>query len=230
MVSYVVGSAAGYLQQTGQALSDPLVSIWQSFVSVTPTIIAGVLVLIFGYILSSLVGALVHAVINAAKIDDHLRKARLAHSIGFLSIASLGGALIKWYIFALFIVEASKLFKLGVVSDQLNKLASMLPSVFAAVIIVLGGLIVADFAADRMLHAKRKGVRVASTIVRWTLIIVVIVTALSQMGVDVSFISNALLILVAAIGVGLAIAIGVGFGSAFKEESKTIVKHLKKNW
>ena len=92
MVNYAVGSASGYLQQTGQALSDPLASIWQSFVSVTPTIIAGVLVLIFGYILSSLIGALVHAVLNAKKIDDHLRKARLAHSIGFLSVANLGGA------------------------------------------------------------------------------------------------------------------------------------------
>ncbi len=230
MVNYAIGSASGYLQQTGQALSDPLVSIWQSFVSVTPTIIAGVLVLIFGYILSSLIGALTHAVLNAAKIDDHLRKARLAHSIGFLSIANLGGALIKWYIFALFIVEASKLFKLGVVSDQLNRLASMLPSVFAAVVIVLGGLIVADFAADRMLHAKRKGVRVASSLVRWAIILTVIITALAQMSVDVSFLSNALLILVAAVGVGLAIAIGIGFGNAFKEESKTIVKHLKKNW
>ncbi len=230
MVSYVMGSASGYLQQTGQALSDPLVNIWQSFVSVTPTVIAGVLVLIFGYILSSLVGALVHAVLNAAKLDDHLRKAKLAHSIGFLSISHLGGALIKWYIFALFVVQSSNIFKLGVVSDQLNRLASMLPSVFAAIIIVLGGLIVADFAADRMLHAKRKGVRVASSIVRWSIIIVVLVTALGQMGVNVAFVSNALLILVAAIGVGLAIAVGIGFGNAFKEESKTIVKHLKKNW
>ncbi|MBI2141040.1 hypothetical protein HYU16_01310 [Candidatus Woesearchaeota archaeon] len=225
----MVGTA-GYLQQTGQALSDPLVRIWQSFVDVTPSIIAGVLVIVFGYILSSLVGALTHAILNAAKIDDHLRKARLAHSIGFISIANLGGALIKWYIFALFIIEAAGIFKLGVLSDQLSRLAAVLPNVFAALIIVLGGLIVADYAADRMLHAKRKGVRVASSVVRWALIVVVIVTALSQIGVDVSFVSNALLILVAAIGVGIAIAVGIGFGNAFKEESKTIVKHLKRNW
>lgn len=223
-------SATGYLQQTGQALSDPLVRIWQSFVEVTPSIIAGVLVIVFGYILSSLVGALTHAILNAAKIDDHLRKARLAHSIGFISVANLGGALIKWYIFALFIIEAARIFKLGVLSDQLSRLASVLPNVFAALIIVLGGLIVADYAADRMLHAKRKGVRVASSIVRWALIVVVIVTALSQIGLDISFVSNALLILVAAIGVGIAIAIGIGFGQTFKEESKTIVKHLKRNW
>ncbi len=225
----MVGTA-GYLQQTGQALSDPLVRIWQSFVEVTPSIIAGVLVIVFGYILSSLVGALTHAILNAAKIDDHLRKARLAHSIGFIIVANLGGALIKWYIFALFIIEAAKLFKLGVISEQLAKLAAVLPSVFAAVLIVLGGLIVADAAADRMLHAKRKGMRVASSVVRWALIVVVLITALNQIGVDTAFVSNALLIVVAAIGVGIAIAVGIGFGNAFKDESKAIVKHLKKNW
>ncbi|MBI2550323.1 hypothetical protein HYV83_04045 [Candidatus Woesearchaeota archaeon] len=225
-----VSGAAGYLQQTGQALSDPLVNIWQSLVKVTPSIIGGVLVIIFGYILSSLVGALTHAVLNATKIDDHLRKARLAHSIGFISVANLGGALVKWYIFALFVLQAARLSNLGVISEQLASLAGALPGVFAAVLIVLGGLIVSDFAADRMLHAKRKGVRVASSVVRWSLILIVVVTALSQMGLDVSFITNALLIIIAAVGAGIAIAVGIGFGQTFKEESKTIVKHLKRNW
>ncbi|MEK6837357.1 MAG: hypothetical protein AABX69_01785 [Nanoarchaeota archaeon] len=225
----MVGTA-GYLQQTGQALSDPLVRIWESFVGVVPSIIAGVLVIVFGYIISSLVGALTHAILNAAKIDDHLRKAKLAHSIGFVSVTNLSAALMKWYIFALFIIEAAKIFKLGVLSDQLSRLAAVLPNVFAALIIVLGGLIVADYAADRMLHAKRKGVRIASSIVRWALIVIVIVTALNQIGIDVEFVSNALLIIVAAIGVGLAIAFGIGFGAAFKDESKTIIKHLKRNW
>jgi len=223
-------SAAGYLQQTGKALSDPLVSIWQGFVNVTPSIIAGILVLIFGYILSSLLGALVHALLKAAKIDDHLRKARMAHSIGFISVPTLIGALIKWYVFALFVVESARLFKLGVLSQQLANLAELLPSVFAAVLIVLGGLIIADFAADRMLHAKRKGVRVASSLVRWAIIIVVIITALNQIGVNVSFVTNALLIIVTAIAVGIAIAFGIGFGTAFKEESKSIIKSIKKNW
>lgn len=222
--------AASYLQQTGQALSDPLVRIWQNFVDVVPSIIAGILAIIFGYIVSSLIGALTHAVLNATKVDDHLRKARLAHSIGFINVATLGGALVKWYIFALFVVEAAKIFKLGVLSQQLLNLASLLPNVFAAVLLVLGGLIVADFAADRMLHAKRKGVRLASSVARWSIIVIVLITALSQTGVDVSFVSNALLIILAAVGVGLAVAFGIGFGNAFRDESKAILKHVKRNW
>ena len=226
----MVGTVAGYLQQTGQALSDPLVSIWQSFVTVTPSIIGFLLVVIFAYILSSLLGALTHTILNASKVDDHLRKARVAHSIGFVSISTLGGALIKWYTFALFVAEAASKFNLGVVSSQIAGLAQLVPQVFAAVLVVLGGLIVADFTADRMLHAKRKGIRLASSVVRWSIIVVVIITGLRQIGIDVTLVSNAVLIALAAVGVGLSVAVAIGFSAAFKEESKDIIKAVKRNW
>ncbi len=226
----MVVDATGYLQQTGKALSDPIAVIWQRFVEITPNIIMGILVIVFGYILSSLLGALTHAILNATKIDDHLRKARLAHSIGFLSVANLLGSMVKWSVFALFVVQAAKLFELDVLSSQLENVAGLLPNVFMAVLILLGGLILADFAADRMLHAKRKGVRFASTIVRWGIIVTVVITALDTAGVNVSFVTDAMLILLAAAGVGLAIAFGIGFGNAFKEESKGIIKSIKKNW
>ena len=226
----MAGVAAGYLQQTGQALSQPLVSIWQSFLTVTPGIIAFLLVVIFAYILSSLLGALTHAILNAAKVDDHVRNAKVSHSIGFVNLATLGGALIKWYTFALFVAEAASQFSLGVVSAQIASLARLVPQVFTAIIIVLGGLIVADFAADRMLHAKRKGVRLASSVVRWSIIVVVIITALKQIGIDVTLVSSAVLIVLAAVGIGLAVAVAIGFSAAFKEESKDIIKAIKKNW
>lgn len=226
----MVGDATSYLQQTGKALSDPIAVIWQRFVEITPSIIMGILVIVFGYILSSLLGALTHAVLNATKVDDHLRKAKMAHSIGFVSVANLLGAMVKWSVFALFVVQAASLFELETLSNQLERVASLLPNVFMAVLIVLGGLVLADFAADRMLHAKRKGVRIASSIVRWAIIVAVLITALDTVGVDVTFVTNAMLVVLAAIAVGIALAFGIGFGTAFKEESKGIIKHLKRNW
>lgn len=222
--------ASGYLQQTGIALSEPLVSLWNSFLTVMPSIIGFLLVIIFAYILSSLLGALTHAFLNATKIDDHLRKARVSHSIGFVSVAVLGGALVKWYAFALFVAEAANKFNLGVVSSQISSIARLVPQVFAAVLIVLGGLIIADFAADRMLHAKRKGVRVASSIVRWAVIVTVAITALDTIGVNVSFLKGTLITVLQLVGVGVAVAIGFGFGGALKEESKSIIKSVKRNW
>lgn len=220
----------GYLESTGQALLNPLTELWNSIVSVVPGLLAAAIVVIVGYIVAAAFGMLFHRFLEATRVDAHLKKAGLSHSIGFINIANLGGALLKWYIFALFLVQAADFLKLGELSDHLTRLANWLPNLFAAVIIMLVGLILSDMVADRMLHAKRKGVRVASTFVRWFAIIFVALIALEKIGINVSFATNTILLLIAGIALGVAIAFGIGFGYAMKDEAKVIIKHLKRNW
>ncbi len=219
-----------YLESTGQALLSPLTELWTRIVDIVPGVIAAAIVLVIGYIIAAAFGLLFHRFLNATKVDTHLKKAGLAHSIGFLSIANLCGALLKWYIFALFIVQAAGFLRLGILSEQLSKLAGWLPNLFAAVIIMLAGLVVSDFFADRMLHAKRRGVRVLSSIVRWFAIIFVALIALEKVGINVSFATNTVLLLVGGAALGLAVAFGIGFGYAMKDEAKIVMKHLKRNW
>ncbi len=219
-----------YLENTGQALLNPLTELWTRIVEIVPGVLAAAIVLVVGYIISAAFGMLFHRFLNATKVDAHLKKAGLSHSIGFLSIANLGGALLKWYIFALFIVQAAGFLRLGILSEQLSRLAGWLPSLFAALIIMLAGLVVSDFFADRMLHAKRRGVRVLSSIVRWFTIIFVALIAIEKIGINVSFATNTVLLLIGGVALGLSIAFGIGFGYAMKDESKVIIKHLKKNW
>ncbi len=219
-----------YLETTGNALLSPLTELWTRIVEVIPGILAAAIVLVVGYIIAAAFGLLFHRFLDAAKVDAHLKKAGLSHSIGFLSISNLGGALLKWYVFALFIVQAAGFLRLGILSEQLSNLAGWLPSLFAAVIIMLAGLVVSDFFADRMLHAKRRGVRVLSSVVRWFAIIFVGLIALEKVGINVSFATNTVLLLIGGAALGLAVAIGIGFGYAMKDEAKLMVKHLKKNW
>ena len=219
-----------YLESTGQALLDPLTQLWNKLVEIIPGILAAAVVIVVGYIIAAAFGLIFHRFLEAAKIDAHLKKAGLAHSIGFLNISNLGGALLKWYIFALFLVQAAGFMRLGILSDQLGKLAAWLPSLFAAVIIILVGLVLSDMVADRMLHAKRKGVRVFSSIVRWFAIVFVVLIAIEKIGIDVSLATNTVLLLIAGAALGIALAFGIGFGFAMKDEAKTVLKHLKKNW
>ncbi|MBI3034307.1 hypothetical protein HYY72_04045 [Candidatus Woesearchaeota archaeon] len=217
-----------FLQNTGNALLDPLVILWDKFVTIIPGIIGGLLVIAIGYIVGMAFGYLLHKFLEHLKLDDQIRKAGVAHSIGFISVSNLIGALLKWYIVALFIVPAAELMRLGVLSTFLKDFARWIPGLIIAIIIVLAGLIITDYLADRMLHARRKGVRAFSAATRWFLIIFVMLTALNQIGIDVSLASSTTLILVAGLSIGLAIAVGLGFGLAMKEEAKGIIKQLKK--
>ncbi len=219
-----------YLTSTGQALLSPLTELWNRIVDIVPGILAAVIVLIIGYIIAAAFGLLFHRFLDAVRVDTHLKKAGLSHSIGFLNISHLGGSLLKWYIFALFIVQAAGFLRLGILSEQLSRLAEWLPSLFAALIIMLAGLVVSDFFADRMLHAKRRGVRVLSSLVRWFTIIFVALIALEKIGINVSFATNTVLLLIGGAALGISVAVGIGFGYAMKDEAKIMIKHLKKNW
>lgn len=221
---------SGYLASTGEALLNPLTQLWNNIVNVVPGILAAAVVVVVGYIIAAAFGLLFHRFLEATRVDSHLKKAGLSHSIGFVNLSNLGGALLKWYIFALFLVQATGFLRLGELSSHLSRLANWLPSLFAAVIIMLVGLILSDMVADRMLHAKRKGVRIASSVVRWFAIIFVALIALQKIGIDVSFATNTILLMVAGGALGIAIAFGIGFGFAMKDEAKGVIKHLKKNW
>jgi hypothetical protein len=219
-----------YIQQTGDALLTPLASLWTQFIKIIPGLIAGILVLIAGYIIASAFGLLFSKFLQAARVDQQLKRAGLSHSIGFLNISNLGGGLLKWYIVAVFTVQAAAVMNLGVLSDQLGDLAKWLPQLFIGVIVLLIGFILSDLVADKMLHAKKKGMRVFSSIVRWFIIVFIGLVALQQMGINVSLATNVILLLVGGIVVGLALALGIGFGFALKDEAKAVLKALKKNW
>jgi hypothetical protein len=217
-----------YLESTGAALIDPLVELWNNFAVALPGLIAALIIILVGLIIGSAVGLLVKKILERSKLDLHLKKAGL--TVGFINIASLIGALVKWYIFAIFLIPASDQLKFGVLSNLLQKFALWLPNLIAAIAVLVFGVIIADFIADRMLHAKRKGVRLLSSLVRWVLIIYIVLIAMEQVGMNVTLATNTALIIVAALATGLAIAFGIGFGFAFRDEAKLILKHIKKKW
>ncbi|MCP3682307.1 MAG: hypothetical protein GY861_06415 [bacterium] len=219
----------GYLEEVGQALMGPLSDMGNTVANKFLAIIAAIVVLIIGYIVASAFGFLVKKILEKSKVDDHLKKAGLAHSIGFLSISTLLGGLVKWGLFIAFLGEAAKIVNLDVITNLLTQLARWFPSLVVAIAVFLVGLVLADFAADRVLHAKRKGMRLLSGLVRWVIIVFVSLIALDQIGVDVYIASTTAFIIIGSIAFGVALAFGLGFGFAFRDEAKGIIKKVKKN-
>ena len=113
---------------------------------------------------------------------------------------------------------------------MIQKFSEWLPNLIAAAVILVLGVIAADVIADKMLHAKRKGVKLLSSVVRWVIIIYTLLIAAQQVGINVTLATNTALIIVGALAVGLAIALGIGFGAAFKDEAKNIIRAIKKKY
>ena len=106
----------------------------------------------------------------------------------------------------------------------MNSAALWIPSLIAAVIVALVGLIAADYVAAKVTEVKAKSSGIIANTLKLVIVVFTLIIALSQLGVDVSIAENTVLIIIA----GIMLALGIGFGLAFKDEAKAIIKDVKK--
>jgi len=216
------------LATTGQAMVNPFVNIWDYFVQILPGLIAGIILLIVGYFIASILGYILHQILEKVGLDKSMEKARLSDAIGHMELSALAGSILKWYIFIVFLGQAAAMANLGTLSDLLVKLALWLPNLIFALIIFVFGLILAEYASTHLVKTKVRHVRGTGVLVKIVIIFFISIIALREVGLDISIAENTFLILIAGIILGLSAAFGIGFGMAFKDEAKAIIKKCKK--
>lgn len=211
--------------QTGQALVNPLVNLWEATIDVGLGLIGAIIVLIIGYIVGWAIGFIVRKVLHKAKLDRLvMRDATIRAVAGDFELSAFLGLIVKWYIFVLFLTPAASLVNLTALSDFLGKAALWIPSLIAAILVAIIGLIAADYAYAKIHEVKAKSSGVIAGITKVIIVIFTLIIALSQLGIDVSIAENSFLIVLA----GVMLALAIGFGLAMKDELKPVIKDMKK--
>ena len=222
---------ADILTETGIAILNPLQTIGLKIIDFLPSLIGAIIVLIIGYIVGWLIGHLVKVILDKSGLDKLMRKGALTKEVGHVNIPSITGEIVKWLIVIVFLQQAVALVKLGELSDMLSAFVGWLPSLIVAVIILLVGLAVAHYLGVKVEeHSKQKGIKISIKLVKAAIVIMVLIVALKQIGVQVGLLENTFLILIGALGIGLAVALGIGLGSAMKRHSEDIVQEIRKNF
>jgi MFS family permease len=187
-----------------------------------------ILVLVVGYVVSALVGWIVSKIIKKCKVDDYLEKHGRGDAFGGLKASYIIGQLSKWALFSGFIASAAQLINLASVAGVLVAISRAIMALLYATIIILIGLLIADFFADKVNEMKdlpRK--KEISRILRAIIIIATVDVAVKTIGINVTFIESLIMVLVAAFAFGTALAIGIAFGLGGKEEAKRILEGVK---
>ena len=222
---------ADILTETGIAILNPLQTIGLKIIDFLPSLIGAIIVLIIGYVVGWLIGHLVKVILDKAGLDKWMRKAALTKEVGHVNIPSITGEIVKWLIVIVFLQQAVSLIKLGELSDMISAFVGWLPSLIIAVIILLVGLAVAHYLGVKVEeHSKQKGIKISIKLVKASIVIMVLIVALKQIGVQVGLLENTFLILIGALAIGLAVALGIGLGSAMKKHSEDIVQEIRKNF
>lgn len=196
--------------------------------SFIPRFLSGVIILLIGIILGSLVKQVVISVSKSLKIETYLRKYGVPELQKELTWTNILAEIARWFVIIIFLVPTADVWGLPRIITVLNEFLLYLPNVFIAAVIALIGFVFARIAHD-VVAASVKSVdsQTANTIaqaVRWAINIFVILAVLSQLGVATDLIR----ILFTGFVAMVAIAGGIAFGLGGQETAKDILEGVRK--
>ena len=219
------------LVATGNLFLQPLYQLWQDFVSIFPSIVVAILLLVLGYFIGWGIAHAVKWLLEKAGLDDVVKKAGFTKETGHTHLTGLVGEFVKWFVFIIFLQVAVDVLNLSTLSALLDDFVRWLPNLLFAIIIFFAGVALAHYVDLRIkAHTKMRGMLIASGVLKVVILYLVLVIGLSQIGIDVSILQNAFLILLGALGLGFALAMGIGLGLGIRSHAEEAVGKWKKHF
>ena len=186
------------------------------------------IIAIGGYLLSALVGWIIKKILYRVNLDKRLRKLDLHDSIGDISIAKLTGIIITWWLFAFFLDWAASFLPPSAFAIFLSRMIGWMPSLILGIAIIISGLILIDFIIHRLLELKNRYITILSNIIKVVLIVVVVFTAIDQLGIKTDIAQNIFLMIIGSVLITFSLAFGIGLGLGLKDELKPFIKKYRK--
>lgn len=203
-----------------------LQNLWDSFVAFLPQLLKGIAFIIIGWLFIKIVLYIIKKALKLTNIDSLPEKLNVDEILGNSTLkiqpTKIIVTSIKWILIFVFIIVASELLGLRMISEQLSNLIAYLPKLISALVIFAVGIYVANMAkkaiSSMFSSLELTGGNLVGNIVFYLISIIVGVTALNQAGVNTDLITNNLSIIFASILAAFTISFGLG--------SRDIIKRL----
>jgi len=197
-----------------------------------PRIIGAIIILIIGWAVGRGLGAVISRLLDKAGVDDALRKTSVGKAIekAGITLPRFFDILVRIFIYLVAVFAAVNVLQIDVLTYYMKMIVEYLPSLIAGIVILIFGLMIADFIGDAITavgrEAKIEYASLASMAVRGVLYLVVIIIGLSTMKIDVSILN----MVVTALSWGVAGAIAIGGGLAIGLGLKDYVTKKAEEW
>jgi hypothetical protein len=218
-----------WITALNDAFNDTIVRVG----SFLPNLLIAIIIFLVGWVLASIAGGAVSAVLRKIKID------RLSENVGLGSLlkntgldfdlANFTGWIVKWFVVLIFLIAVAETLNLPQISGFIDQVAGYIPNVIAAAIILIIGIVIADALSNVV--RKATGITrvvpavILGSIARWSVLVFTFLAALAQLNVARDMIQ----ILFAGIVITTSIALGLAFGLGGKDEAKRILEQMTKS-
>ena len=199
-----------------QVIIAPLQAAWQQVWVYVPSILGALLILLIGGLLAKLVEQVIVRTLRLIKLDrisDQLQLSSIMNKGGIRrKLSELVGAVVYWIVMLAFVMTALNALNLTVAAELFQHVVSFLPNVIASVFILIVGAFSAAFLATTVrTAASGSGILQAHVLgqaVQAIVVVFTVVAALRQL--NIQFVGEAFLIVLAGVSLGCALAFGLG--------------------
>ncbi|NBA87293.1 mechanosensitive ion channel [Emticicia sp. CRIBPO] len=202
-----------------EILLETFQKLIEQFSTFTSNLIGSLVIVLIGFLMAKLASLILRNVISKIgldKIGERLNRIDAVKKFNVeIKLSAIAGNIIYIFIVLFFLVTAAD--KLGVpaISNMFLMLVNFIPKLISASIMILAGVFLADYIRSFIVSVC-KSFNVASgkligTGVFFFLLLITVIAALGQAGINTTLLESSFNILVA--GVVLAFSIGYGFAS-----------------
>jgi len=184
-----------------------------------PKLVVFLCILLLGHVIAKILKRVLSKTLKAVKFDDIIKKVNLDVMLNKMKPGLSGSSILAktlyWLVMLMFITASANYIGLTMVTEAIAAFFAYLPTLIAALLVLIIGLYIADVVRNVVYTAANSmgisGAKAIASIVYYLIAIMMVITALKQAGIDTTLITTNLAMILAAIL--LAFALSYGFSS-----------------
>ena len=195
-----------------QTIQDPLLNALNIFLGYIPQLIGAIVILIVGFLVARALQAVVSRLLQSIGFDRWMERGGIKQFFDQAQTketpATVLGKLVFWFVFIIALVMAAEALGIPQVSVVLAQLVAYIPSIIAAILILILAALLANFLSSVARGAT--GSDILASIARYAIIVYAVFAAITELGIAVELTAPTFLIVLGGVVLGAALAFGIG--------------------
>ncbi|WP_111706623.1 mechanosensitive ion channel family protein [Lutibacter citreus] len=192
--------------------------LWNQFLGFMPKLLLGIGLIILALIILKVVNFILKKLLKVSNIDSLTTKLNDAELFGKSDYTVVPSKIIlkfvKYFLILIFIVIASDMLGLKMVSEGIGSFIAYLPVLISALLIFVVGVYMASLIKnaihDTFKSLELSGANLVGNIAFYAIVVVVSITALNQAEIETDIITNNLTLILGSVLIAFTIAFGLG--------------------
>ena len=222
-----------YMPEYVEVLRLAFIDLWAVILLFLPKLLLAIIVFLVGLLVANLLKTAVIRLVEMLKIDDLMERLEVKQFFSRagikLEVAAFLGWLIKWFVVIIALVASADILEWDQLTAFLADVVSYIPNVLVAVVILLVGMVLANFVytviRSSVEAARLESANFVAGIAKWSIVVFSFMAALIQLEIAESLIQ----VLFTGFVAMLALAGGLAFGLGGREHASRVLDQLKRD-